>query len=73
MDKMNANEVHIRLRIREPLKVRDKVFNSAFDYELSEKDLEKATRELGESDEKKEKCLRKLKKKLSSKLLNIFL
>lgn len=64
---MYANEVPIRLKKKEPLKVGDKVFNSAFDCELSEKDLEKAARELGETDEKKEICLRKLKEKLSSK------
>lgn len=71
MEKMNANEVYIRLKKKEPLIVGDKVFISAFDYELSEKDLEKAARELGETDEKREICIRKLKEKISSNLLCI--
>ena len=62
---MNKDVVHVRLKNVEPLKVGEKFFKSVFDWELTEKDLEKAARELGETEEKKKECLRKLKEKLS--------
>lgn len=64
---MNDDLVHIRCKTIEPLKVDGKVFQSAYDWELTEKDLEKAARELGETNDKKEATLRKLREKLLSK------
>lgn len=64
---MSDDVFHIRPRKVEPLKVGDKVFLSAYDWELTAKDLDKAERELGETEDKKKVCLQKLKEKLSSK------
>lgn len=64
---MNDGVVNIRLKKTEPLKVEDQIYKPAYDWELTEKDLEKAALELGETEEKKVECLRKLKEKLSSK------
>ena len=63
---MNEKVVHINRKKAEPLKVGNKIFKSAYDWELTEIELEKAARELGETEEKKKECLRKLKEKLSS-------
>lgn len=64
---MNNNEVHIQPRIIEPLTVGNNIFKSAYDWELEDKDLEKARCELGEIEGKLEECLQKLKNKLTSK------
>ena len=64
--KMNNDVVQIRLKNVEPLKINGKIFKSAYDWKLTDEDLEKAARELGETEERKKNCLQKLKKKLSS-------
>ena len=63
---MNNDVVQIRLKNVEPLKINGKIFKSAYDWKLTDEDLEKAARELGETEERKKNCLQKLKKKLSS-------
>ena len=67
---MNNDVVCIRIKKGEPLKTEDKIFKSAYDWELTEKDLEKAACELGETEERKKACLRKLKEKLSSEFFS---
>ena len=64
---MSDYEVDVRPGNTKPLEVDGQVFKSAFDWDLSENDLKRAVRELGETEEKKKACLQKLKEKLSSK------
>lgn len=56
--------LHVPRKNIKSLLAEGKVFKSAYDWELTKKDKEKARVELGETDEKKERCLHELKEKL---------
>lgn len=59
--------MNLRLERKNPLVDGDKKFHCFTDFRLSESDLNLATRELNETEERKRECLRKLKVLLSSK------
>lgn len=60
-----AVEIKIRPERSKPLVTENATFRSLYDFELTDKDLEQAQSELGETEEVKKKCLIKLKKMLT--------
>lgn len=67
---MEEKEIVICVEKKEPLVIGDLTFISAFDFALSDYELEKASRTLNVTEDKKNECLRKFNEKLRSKSLH---
>lgn len=70
---MEGNKKYVRGVKRKPLVVDGHTFHPANHCELTEKELEKARLELGETEEKKTEYLQKLKDKLTGKSIMNFI